>query len=583
MALLTPKQLEQLRQIISDASTAVAISTVGHEVTDVELQRLVDEGWVDPGHIDDVILTGFQYGNLLSKLPAAANMDLGQFIRTLQANPIKLSEAERHAVRFAQDRAGQYCVGLGSRYSEQAGRLVVEADEALAQQTRDIIRREVSRTVAERQTRGQLASDLGNLTEDWARDWRRIANTEVHTAQQTGYLEDVRERYGDEELLAKVPEPNACKDCKRLYLDADGQPIVRPASWWAEQGTNVGLKRQDWKPVLGAMHPWCQCRLIRIPKGWKLKGDFPAWDLVPEGAEETGKAVDFANPAKSTEEPVEKARKLHARRKFQGFDISIENRAGSVRHTKTAGATKMVHPYGYIRLTEGTDGDHVDVFLGPDEQAKNVYVVHQMKAPDFKVFDEDKVLLGMKSAADAKAAYLKHFDDPRFFGSMDVFPVEEFRKKVYARKRKMIKAQEARKPNGQYDRGAARTAGANVRDDKQKVRADWPPLQDSPRKNKVRKLKPVADATDPELAGVDLDHLVAAAERFDVRGLRQGYDWANGPRLDRVEELQEPVERTDTGKKNLEHVEEIKRQRQKTAVGMKLTLNPKLIRREQKR
>jgi hypothetical protein len=297
--------------------------------------------------------------------------------------------------------------------------------------------------------------------------------------------------------------------------------------------------------------------------------------------------------------------------KFQGFDISIENRAGSVRHwydkpTQTEGETKMLLPYGYIRLTEGTDGDHVDVFIGPDESAQTVYVVHQMRSPAFQTFDEDKVMMGFPTAKAAKAAYLKHFDDPRFFGTMDAFTVEEFRKKVYARKRKMIKAQEARKPNGQYEMdfakaspdyvprvtgtvqtmgrtgGAARTAGENVRDDKQRVRADWPPFQDSPRPNKVREIKPADEATDPELAGVDLDHLVAAAERFDVRGLRQGDDWANVPELDRVEELQEPAERTDAGKKNLESLQEIGRQRRKTAAGARLTLNPKLIRREQK-
>jgi len=131
--------------------------------------------------------------------------------------------------------------------------------------------------------------------------------------------------------------------------------------------------------------------------------------------------------------------------KFQGFDISIENRKGSVRHwydktTDTHGETKMEFPYGYIRLTEGTDGDHVDVFVGGDEQAKNAYVIHQMRAPDFKTFDEDKVMLGFASAKEAKQAYLRHFDSPKFFGSMTAMPVEQFRKKVFRMKRKMIKS-----------------------------------------------------------------------------------------------------------------------------------------------
>jgi inorganic pyrophosphatase len=150
----------------------------------------------------------------------------------------------------------------------------------------------------------------------------------------------------------------------------------------------------------------------------------------------------------SESDKLEKARQLHYRTTFQGFPISIENRKGSIRrwydrHTATEGETKMVFPYGYIRLTEGTDGDHVDVFLGQDESAEKVYVVHQRKAPSFKEFDEDKCLLGFPSAKAAKAAYLQHFDRPDFFGGMSTFTVEEFRRKLQERKGEMIKHERA--------------------------------------------------------------------------------------------------------------------------------------------
>lgn len=132
-----------------------------------------------------------------------------------------------------------------------------------------------------------------------------------------------------------------------------------------------------------------------------------------------------------------KAYKLSRRTKFRGLDVSIETDKGELRHwydphNKTKGSTKMSHPYGYIRRTKGVDGDHVDVYIGPKEDAPNVYVVHQMKAPDFKKYDEDKCMVGFETAAAAKAAYLKNFDDPRFFGSMTTMPWAEFEKKVRA-------------------------------------------------------------------------------------------------------------------------------------------------------
>ena len=132
-----------------------------------------------------------------------------------------------------------------------------------------------------------------------------------------------------------------------------------------------------------------------------------------------------------------KAYKLSRRLKFRGLDVSIETDKGELRHwydphNKKKGSTKMTHAYGYIRRTKGVDGDHLDVYVGPNELAKNVYVVHQMKAPDFKKYDEDKALMGFDSAEAAKAAYLHNFDDPRFFGSMSTIPFEKFKEKALA-------------------------------------------------------------------------------------------------------------------------------------------------------
>jgi len=136
------------------------------------------------------------------------------------------------------------------------------------------------------------------------------------------------------------------------------------------------------------------------------------------------------------------AHKLQGRTKLYGLDISIENAKGSVRrwydpHGKETGHTKMHFDYGYIRGTKGTDGDHVDVYVGPDLEATKVYIVDQMKKPstpddgkDWKQFDEQKVMLAFKNAAEAKFAYLKQYDDHRFFGGMKEMSVEDFKAKV---------------------------------------------------------------------------------------------------------------------------------------------------------
>ncbi len=127
--------------------------------------------------------------------------------------------------------------------------------------------------------------------------------------------------------------------------------------------------------------------------------------------------------------------------RWNGLEIAIENPVGTVREGK-GWRTKMANAYGYVCRTEGVDGDEVDVYLGPDmDGAEQVYVVHQRKAGDWDAYDEDKVMLGFPSEDAAIAAYLKHYDDPRFLGPVTSMPVAEFVAKVKATREKpaMIK------------------------------------------------------------------------------------------------------------------------------------------------
>lgn len=127
-----------------------------------------------------------------------------------------------------------------------------------------------------------------------------------------------------------------------------------------------------------------------------------------------------------------KAYPLHKKFKWKGLDVSIENAAGSTRHWKdhnkgTDGYTYMSCDYGYLRNTGGVDGDHVDAYFGPDpEGARMVYVVRQLKSPDFRYYDEDKCMIGFESKKEAEQAYLLHYTDPRFLGGIDSFPVDAF-------------------------------------------------------------------------------------------------------------------------------------------------------------
>lgn len=99
---------------------------------------------------------------------------------------------------------------------------------------------------------------------------------------------------------------------------------------------------------------------------------------------------------------------------FQGIPISIENKKGSTRRGVDASGKPwsciLPADYGYIKRTEGADGDQVDAYLGPNKQSPLVVIVNQK---DLKTdrFDEHKCMLGYSSERAAVEDYCRAFSD----------------------------------------------------------------------------------------------------------------------------------------------------------------------------
>ena len=125
--------------------------------------------------------------------------------------------------------------------------------------------------------------------------------------------------------------------------------------------------------------------------------------------------------------------------KIDGFDVTIENPKGSVRRGTDADGKEwqqvMNNTYGYIRGTEGVDGDHIDVFLSDDPSQGFVFVIDQVNKDGS--FDEHKVMYGFPDIESARKAYLSNYEDG-WTGLGAITPVskEEFKKWVQRSHRK---------------------------------------------------------------------------------------------------------------------------------------------------
>lgn len=123
-----------------------------------------------------------------------------------------------------------------------------------------------------------------------------------------------------------------------------------------------------------------------------------------------------------------------------GLPFTIENPKGSVRRGTDANGKQweqvMNNTYGKIRRTEGVDGDHIDVFFGPNLHSDKVFVVDQLNV-DTKEFDEHKVMLGFDSMEEAQAAYLSNYEKGwQGMGPVTETTMDEFKKWIDSSHRK---------------------------------------------------------------------------------------------------------------------------------------------------
>ena len=159
-------------------------------------------------------------------------------------------------------------------------------------------------------------------------------------------------------------------------------------------------------------------------------------------AEPLGDTVAAAEAEVNTN-PTEKQkeagnyRKGHVR--IDGFNVTIENPKGSIRSgvdaTGKEWSITMNNTYGYMRGTQGVDGDHIDVFLSDNPDNGNVYIVDQINQETGE-FDEHKVMYGFNSMEEAKEAYLSNYSEGWKIGNVTEVSKEEFKKWVNSSHRK---------------------------------------------------------------------------------------------------------------------------------------------------
>lgn len=267
---------------------------------------------------------------------------------------------------------------------------------------------------------------------------------------------------------------------------------------------------------------------------------------VNKTIEEVRKDVDI-HP---TEAQIEAGNYKKGHLKIDGYDISIENPKGSYREGHDAGGkewkVKMNYDYGYLKGTEGTDGDHIDIYLSDHPTDGNVYVVDQVNQKTGK-FDEHKVMYGFPSMEAARKAYASQYEKGWKIGPVTEVSREEFKKWIDSSHRKT-------KPFVDYrmvQNGAVKTVDTTINPQKNRLVTDE--RYEELKKRMKAKLNNLNMGIDPEILAIGTEMAVYHIEK----GARKFADYAKGMIADMGDAIRPYLKAFYNGARDLPEMDDI--------------------------
>lgn len=236
------------------------------------------------------------------------------------------------------------------------------------------------------------------------------------------------------EVLSRI---SGKENAKRMEEEA--QKVIADSKDLIEKAETLSVLNRVRK-ALKTFWSWVGKELFDIEKFNSINEvtDRVLYDLV------NGTALQVQNEATRVETTPTEAQKeagnyKKGHIKVDGMNITIEQPKGSIRRGKDASGkeweSEMHNTYGYIRGTEGVDGDHIDIFLSDNPNEGNVFVVDQVNKDGS--FDEHKVMYGFSDKESARQAYLSNYEDGwQGLGNITEVSKEEFKKWIGSSKRK---------------------------------------------------------------------------------------------------------------------------------------------------
>lgn len=271
---LSIQDTQELLRIIDKNQLAIIGSELGDEFLTAADRELLQKYGIDPDKIYypefSSIDTSFHFGMLAEALGALEAKqltiaDLRSYVKEGKYLPI--SERQKATLANIKMQTFASVKAMNGKIFTDVNNVVVSK---LSQQ--QFLADELKEGISKHKTVSQIAHSIAEKTGDWSRNFDRIIETESQNAFELGKAAEIERQSlpGEDPLVYKQPQNGACKHCIRLYLTngMGSEPIIFKLSQLIANGSNIGRKAADWLAVVGTVHPFCRCPLMKKPEGF---------------------------------------------------------------------------------------------------------------------------------------------------------------------------------------------------------------------------------------------------------------------------------------------------------------------------
>lgn len=299
--LLSQNQILELLKIIEQNTNIFITQSLGQEYLTTDEKEKLKKVGINSDKLyttdSDLATQSYHFGLISDSLGKIDSQkitfnDLKNYFKKGQHIP--LTKIERYALDSIKGQSLKDIKANKNRIFADINNVLSVAEKNQRIAYENVIRGEVEKGLIDHKTTGEIARELGRITGDWNRNFRKSIEFISHTALSEGKIAAI-ERKGGKKIYMTVYN-GACKHCIKFYLTKGlgSQPRVFDIEEIKQHGNNIGRKVDKWEAVIPPNHVFCRCHVVEYIEGTTWNDKTKRFELTKFISKKVRKPIKFS-------------------------------------------------------------------------------------------------------------------------------------------------------------------------------------------------------------------------------------------------------------------------------------------------